>query len=473
MRVPYLRPSCLLGPTVWNPTSQTRAEGFRTRMFEQLSDRLQGAFRSLTGRGRLSEANIEEALREVRRALLEADVNFKVARRFVDDVRARAVGEEVQKSLTPGQLVVKIVHEELVKLLGGSSECFRVPSGSPAVIMVVGLQGSGKTTFCAKLARYLEKRGKRPLLAAADTYRPAAQDQLASLGRQLSVPVHKGQKGADPVEIATTAVAEARTAGRDIVILDTAGRLHVDEDLMLELERIIGVTSPAEILLVLDSMTGQDAVNVAQAFVERVNFTGAVLSKLDGDTRGGAAVSLRAVTGKPIKFAGVGEKVDALEPFHPDRMASRILGMGDVVSLVEKVQDATDLKMAARLEEKLRKQAFTLEDFQEQLQALKKMGPMEQLLGMLPGGNKLAAGAVDERALVGVEAIIRSMTPEERRRPEVIDGSRRKRIARGSGSSVQDVNRLLKQFEMMKKMMKQFGKKGKKGQVPGLPPFGF
>lgn len=442
-------------------------------MFEQLSDRLQGAFRSLTGRGKLSEANIEEALREVRRALLEADVNFKVARGFVDDVKARAVGEEVQKSLTPGQLVVKIVHEELVKLLGGSGESFRVPSGSPAVIMVVGLQGSGKTTFCAKLARYLEKRGRRPLLAAADTYRPAAQDQLASLGRQLGVPVHKGQKGADPVEIATTAVAEARTAGRDIVILDTAGRLHVDEDLMLELERIIGVTSPAEILLVLDSMTGQDAVNVAQAFVERVNFTGAVLSKLDGDTRGGAAVSLRSVTGKPIKFAGVGEKVDALEPFHPDRMASRILGMGDVVSLVEKVQDATDLKQAAKLEEKLRKQAFTLEDFQEQLQALKKMGPMEQLLGMLPGGNKLPAGAVDERALVGVEAIIRSMTPEERRRPEVIDGSRRKRIARGSGSSVQDVNRLLKQFETMKKMMKQFGKKGKKGQVPGLPPFGF
>lgn len=473
MRVPYLRPSFLLGPTVWNPTSQTRAGGFRTRMFEQLSDRLQGAFRSLTGRGKLSEANIEEALREVRRALLEADVNFKVARGFVDDVKARAVGEEVQKSLTPGQLVVKIVHEELVKLLGGSGESFRVPSGSPAVIMVVGLQGSGKTTFCAKLARYLEKRGRRPLLAAADTYRPAAQDQLASLGRQLGVPVHKGQKGADPVEIATTAVAEARTAGRDIVILDTAGRLHVDEDLMLELERIIGVTSPAEILLVLDSMTGQDAVNVAQAFVERVNFTGAVLSKLDGDTRGGAAVSLRSVTGKPIKFAGVGEKVDALEPFHPDRMASRILGMGDVVSLVEKVQDATDLKQAAKLEEKLRKQAFTLEDFQEQLQALKKMGPMEQLLGMLPGGNKLPAGAVDERALVGVEAIIRSMTPEERRRPEVIDGSRRKRIARGSGSSVQDVNRLLKQFETMKKMMKQFGKKGKKGQVPGLPPFGF
>ncbi len=446
--------------------------GFRTRMFEQLSDRLQGAFRSLTGRGRLSEANIEEALREVRRALLEADVNFKVARRFVDDVKARAVGEEVLKSLTPGQVVVRIVHEELVKLLGGAGEPFRSPSGTPAVIMVVGLQGSGKTTFCAKLARYLEKRGKRPLLVAADTYRPAAQDQLATLGRQLDVPVYTGRTGADPVEIAGAAVAEARTTGRDVVILDTAGRLHVDEDLMLELEHIVGATNPAEILLVLDSMTGQDAVNVAQAFVERVDFTGAVLSKLDGDTRGGAAVSLRAVTGKPIKFVGVGEKVDALEPFHPDRMASRILGMGDVVTLVERVQDATDLKQAARLEEKLRKQAFTLEDFQEQLQALKKMGPMEQLLGMLPGGSKLGADAVDEKALVRVEAIIRSMTPEDRRHPDVSDGSRRKRIARGSGSSVQDVNRLLKQFQMMKKMMKQFGKLGKKGKIPGLSPFG-
>jgi len=440
-------------------------------MFDQLSQRLEDAFRSLTGRGKLTEANIEDALREVRRALLEADVNFKVARSFVDDVRARAVGQEVLRSLTPGQQVVKIVHEELVRLLGGESEPFRFSGATPAVVMVVGLQGSGKTTFCGKLARHLRKRGKSPVLAAADTYRPAAQEQLATLGRGLEVPVHKGRSGADPVEIARTALEEARSSGADVVILDTAGRLHVDEEMMRELARIRETTGPSEILLVLDSMTGQDAVTVATEFLGRLDFTGAVLTKLDGDTRGGAAVSLRAVTGKPIKFASVGEKLDALEAFHPDRMASRILGMGDVLTLAERAQEAVDQDEAARLEEKLRKQAFTLEDFQEQLSALKRMGPLDQLAGMIPGMGKLGQVAIDESALKRVEAIIGSMTPGERRDPGVIDGSRRKRIARGSGTTVQDVNRLLKQFESMKKMMKQFGKLGKRGRLPIVNPF--
>jgi signal recognition particle subunit SRP54 len=441
-------------------------------MFDQLSERFQNAFRTLTGRGKLTEANVEEALREVRRALLEADVNFKVARSFVEDVKARAIGDEVLRSVTPGQQVVKVVHEELVRLLGGEGEPFRMPSASPAVIMVVGLQGSGKTTFCAKLARYLRKRGKSPLLVAADTYRPAAQDQLEKLAAQLGVPAYRGAAGTDPVTICEGAVAEARSGGADVAILDTAGRLHVDEEMMVELERIRESTSPEEVLLVLDSMTGQDAVNVAGEFVERLDFTGAVLSKLDGDTRGGAAVSLRAVTGKPIKFAGVGEKLDALETFHPDRMASRILGMGDVVTLVERVQESADLEQAAKLEEKLLKQSFTLEDFFEQLQAVKKMGPLDQLMGMIPGMSKVGKIDVDEGALGRVEAIINSMTPEERRHPSILDGSRRKRIARGSGTSVQDVNRLLKQFETMKKMMKQFGKMGKTGKVPISPPFG-
>jgi signal recognition particle subunit SRP54 len=338
--------------------------------------------------------------------------------------------------------------------------------------MVVGLQGSGKTTFCAKLARYLRKRGRRPILVAADTYRPAAQDQLAKLGAELGVPVHRGRSGDDPVGIAVSAVDAARQSGADTVILDTAGRLHIDEDMMSELERMRDTVKPSEILLVLDSMTGQDAVNVAAEFVDRLDFSGAVLTKLDGDTRGGAAVSLRAVTGKPIAFAGVGEKLDALEAFHPERMASRILGMGDVLTLVERAQEAADLKSAARLEEKLRKESLTLEDFFEQLQALKKMGPLEQLVGMIPGASKMGAAAVDEGALTRVEAIINSMTPEERRSPGVIDGSRRKRIARGSGTTVQDLNRLLKQFGEMKKLMKQFGRQGKRGKLPFISPFG-
>jgi signal recognition particle subunit SRP54 len=441
-------------------------------MFEQLTERLEDAFRSLTGRGRLTEANVEDALRDVRRALLEADVHFKVARRFVDDVKARAIGEDVLKSLTPGQQVVRIVHEELVRLLGGVAEPFAVSGAPPAVIMVVGLQGSGKTTFAGKLARYVRKRGRHPILAAADTYRPAAQDQLAKLGAGLDVPVHTGRPGDDPVAIAVSAVDAARQSGADTVILDTAGRLHVDDDMMAELERIRAAVRPSETLLVLDSMTGQDAVNVASEFVDRLDFSGAVLTKLDGDTRGGAAVSLRAVTGKPIAFAGVGEKLDALEAFHPDRMASRILGMGDVLTLVERAEEAADLKKAAALEEKLRKESLTLEDFFEQLQALKKMGPLEQLVGMIPGMKKAGPVEVDEGALSRIEAIINSMTREERRNPGVIDGSRRRRIAKGSGTTVQDINRLLKQFGEMKKLMKQFTKQGKRGRLPIVSPFG-
>ena len=457
---------------MWDPGAGAFGGDEVLEMFEQLSERFQVALRALTGRGRLSEANIEDALREVRRALLEADVNYKVAGRFVDSVRSRAVGEEVLKSLTPGQQVVRIVHEELAELLGGAGEAFRLESAAPAVVMVVGLQGSGKTTFCAKLAAYLRKRGKSPLLVAADVYRPAAQDQLATLGGQLGLPVHCGVKGADPVAISRTGVDLARRDGVDVVIVDTAGRLHVDEEMMLELERIRSATEPQAILLVLDSMTGQDAVNVAGEFSGRLDFSGAVLSKLDGDARGGAAVSLRAVTGKPIVFAGVGEKLDALEPFHPDRMASRILGMGDVLTLVERAQEAADLEQAAKLEEKLRKQRFTLEDFYEQLQALKKMGPLDQILGMIPGGAKLVKGPVDETAFTKIEAIINSMTPEERRHPDVIDGSRRRRIAVGSGTSVQDINRLLKQHAMMKKMMRQFGKMGRGGKFEMPSPFG-
>jgi signal recognition particle subunit SRP54 len=441
-------------------------------VFEQLSERFQGAFKLLTGRGRLSEANIEEAMREVRRALLEADVNFKVARRFVDDVKARAIGENVLKSVTPGQQVIKIVYDELAALLGGQAQTFRIPQGDPAVIMVAGLQGSGKTTFCAKLARFLRQRGRKPMLVAADTYRPAAQQQLVTLGAQIGIPVHVGTKDAGPVDICASALREARETGADTVVLDTAGRLHVDDDMMAELERIRETVRPQEILLVLDSMTGQDAVNVASEFARRLDFSGAVLTKLDGDTRGGAAVSLRAVTGKPIKFVGVGEKLDALETFHPDRMASRILGMGDVVTLVERAQAATDIEEAAKLEEKIRKESLTLEDFFEQLQALKKMGPLEQLVGMMPGMSKLGKISVDESALARVEAIINSMTPGERRNPGLIDGSRRKRIARGSGTSVQEINRLLKQFDAMKKMAKQFGKMGRRGVIPGMGPLG-
>jgi signal recognition particle subunit SRP54 len=436
-------------------------------MFEDLSRKLEGIFKRLRGEGRITETNVADTLREVRRVLLDADVNYKVAKQFVDDVQRRAVGQDVLTSITPGQLIIKIIFDELVRLLGTASAEIAFSPMPPSVILVAGLQGSGKTTFCAKLARYLTGQGRHPLLAAADIHRPAAIDQLMMLGSQIGVPVYV-ERGADAVTIARNAVDHARKNARDVVIVDTAGRLHVDEEMMREVEAVKEAVQPCETLFVVDAMTGQDAVNTARAFHDRLDFDGAVLTKMDGDARGGAALSLRATVGKPIKFIGVGEKIDALERFHPDRLASRILGMGDIVTLVEKAQEQFDTEKASRLEERLRKSQFTLEDFLEQLQEVRKMGPISQVLGMLPGMNRLPADTtVDEGALVRIEAIIRSMTPKERRTPSIINGSRRKRIAMGSGTTVQDVNRLMKQFEQMQRMMKTLSKggKGKMGRL--------
>ena len=439
-------------------------------MFDELSRKLEGVLKKLRGQGKITEANIAETLREVRRVLLDADVNFKVAGRFIDDVRAKALGQEVLQSITPGQLIVRIIHDELVALLGTSSASIAQAPAPPTVVLVAGLQGSGKTTFSAKLARHLKEQGRYPLLAAADIYRPAAVEQLKALGAQIAIPVYH-ESGANPVAIARGAVEHARRSARDVVIIDTAGRLHVDEEMMNEVEAIKAAVAPHEILFVVDAMTGQDAVNTARAFNERLNFDGAVLTKMDGDARGGAALSLRATVGKPIKFIATGEKLDALEKFHPDRLASRILGMGDVVTLVEKARQQFDHEKAAKLEARLRTSQFTLEDFLEQLREVKKMGPLSQVLGMLPGMNRLPAGAaVDDSALGRIEAIICSMTAEERRRPALINGSRRKRIAAGSGTSVQDVNRLMKQYEQMQKMMKTMGKGGGRAlRGMGLP----
>jgi signal recognition particle subunit SRP54 len=439
-------------------------------MFDELSRKLEGVLKKLRGQGKITEVNIAETLREVRRVLLDADVNFKVARQFIEDVRKKAVGQEVLQSITPGQLIVRIIHEELVALLGTSSAAIAQAANPPTVVLVAGLQGSGKTTFCAKLARFLKEQGRYPLLAAADIYRPAAVDQLMTLGAETGLPVYHAA-GASPVAIATGAVDHARRNARDVVIIDTAGRLHVDEEMMKEVEAIRAAVTPDEILFVVDAMTGQDAVNTARAFNDRLNFDGAVLTKMDGDARGGAAISLRATVGKPIKFISTGEKLDALEKFHPDRLASRILGMGDVVTLVEKAQQQFDQEKAIKLEARLRRSQFTLEDFLDQLQEVKKMGPLSQVLGMLPGMNRLPAGAsVDDSALVRIEAIIRSMTLEERQKPAIINGSRRKRIAAGSGTSVQDVNRLMKQYEQMQKMMKTLGKGGGRAlRGMGLP----
>jgi signal recognition particle subunit SRP54 len=434
-------------------------------MFEDLSQKLESVLKKLRGQGKISEANVAETLREVRRVLLDADVNYKVAKQFIDDVLKRAVGQEVLRSITPGQLIVKIIFDELVKLLGTANVGMNFSPLPPTVILVAGLQGSGKTTFCAKLARYLRGQGRHPLLAAADVHRPAAIDQLHALGRQIDLPVYS-EGGHGAVAIAVHAVEHARKNARDTVIVDTAGRLHVDEEMMKEVEAIKAAIAPHEILFVVDSMTGQDAVNTAKAFHERLNFDGAVLTKMDGDARGGAALSLRATVGTPIKFLSTGEKLDALELFHPERLASRILGMGDIVTLVEKVQEQVDQDKAVRLEEKLRKSQFTLEDFLDQLLEVKKMGPLNQVLGMIPGMNRLPENAaVDEKALEKIEAIIRSMTREERDKPAIINGSRRKRIAAGSGTSVQDVNRLLKQFEQMQRLMKTLGKGGKLGRM--------
>jgi len=431
-------------------------------MFDSLSERLRKTLGTLTGRGRISEADVDAAMREVRLALLEADVNFKVVKDFVARVREKAVGADVLESLTAGQQVVKIVNDELVALLSAGDRTFHL-SGNPAVVSMVGLQGSGKTTTTAKLARHVVKLGRRPLLVAADPYRPAAADQLETLGKALDIPVFRAPAGTSVPEIARLGVEAARRQVRDVVILDTAGRLSVDEALMAEIAAVNAAVKPVETLLVVDAMTGQEAVGVAQAFVAAVPVTGLILTKIDGDARGGAALSISAVTGLPVKFLGTGEKTDALELFHPDRLAGRILGMGDILTLVERAQETFDANQAANLEEKLRKNSFTLEDMLEQLQQVQKMGPIGQIMGMIPGMGGMAneaQAAVDRGDLKRTEAIIRAMTPIERRDPTVLNGSRRRRIATGSGTTLPDVNRLVKQFTEMQKLMKQLSGAG-------------
>jgi signal recognition particle subunit SRP54 len=436
--------------------------------FEGLSERLQNVMNKIRGKGKVTEDDVKEMMREVRLALLEADVNFKVVKDFVKRVSERAVGQEVLKSLTPGQQVIKVVKEELTELMGGEQSKIAVASRPPTVIMMVGLQGAGKTTTTGKLANLLRKRyNRKPLLVAADIYRPAAIKQLETLGKQLNMPVFSLGDQVSPVEIAKQALEKAKEEHYDYVLIDTAGRLHIDEALMDELKQMKEVAKPDEIFLVVDAMTGQDAVNVAQSFHEQLGITGVILTKLDGDTRGGAALSIRAVTNTPIKFVGMGEKLDALEPFHPERMASRILGMGDVLTLIEKAQAAVDEEKAKELEQKMRTATFTLDDFLEQLGQVRKLGPLDEILKMLPGANKIKGLnniQIDEKQISRVEAIIRSMTKEEKTHPEIINGSRKKRIAKGSGTSVQEVNRLLKQFDEMKKMMKMMTNipKGKK-----------
>ena len=440
-------------------------------MFGNLSDKLEGVFKKLRGAGKLSEKNIKDSMREVRQALLEADVNYKVAKRFVAAVQEKSVGEEVLQSIEPGQQIIKIVHDELVQLLGGKTEPLAPIDKSPTVYMVCGLQGSGKTTLCGKLALQTKRKNKKPLLVAADIYRPAAVKQLKVLADSIQVE-HFFLENKSPVEICREAFKYAEKNFIDLVILDTAGRLHVDDELMKELEDIKGEVKPDEILLVADSMTGQDAVNVADEFHKRLQVTGVVLSKLDGDARGGAALSIRKVTGCPIKLASVGEKLGDLEPFHPDRLASRILGMGDIVTLVEKAQETVDMDKAEQLQEKLLKAKFDFEDFLEQMAQLKKMGPLESILGMVPGIGKALKGVkFDEREFERTAAIIKSMTIEERRNPNIIDGSRKKRIAAGSGTTVQVVNQLLKQFFAMQKMFAQMGKKNFKGLPKNIMPF--
>ncbi|MFC4354428.1 signal recognition particle protein [Chryseomicrobium palamuruense] len=444
--------------------------------FEGLAERLQGTMQKIKGKGKINEADVKEMMREVRFALIEADVNLKVVKEFVKTVSERAVGQDVMKSLTPGQQVIKIVKDELTQLMGGEQSKISFSTRPPTIIMMVGLQGAGKTTTSGKLASVLRKKyNKKPLLVAADIYRPAAIKQLETLGKQLSLPVFSLGTEVSPVEIARQAIEHAKQEHHDVVLIDTAGRLHVDEILMDELKQIRAIKEPDEIFLVVDSMTGQDAVNVSQSFDGALGITGVVLTKLDGDTRGGAALSIRSVTQKPIKFVGMGEKMDALEEFHPDRMASRILGMGDVLSLIEKAQTEVDESKVKELEEKIRTQSFTFDDFIEQLQQVKKMGPLDEILKMLPGAGKIKGlenAKVDEKQMGRIEAIIYAMTPQEKTNPEIMNGSRKKRIAKGSGTSIQEVNRLLKQFEDMKKMMKQMSgmqQKGKKKMnFPGM-----
>ena len=438
--------------------------------FESLGDKLKGVFNKLTGRGTLSEKDIKEAMRQVRLALLEADVNYKVTKEFVAKVSEKAMGAEVMKSLTPGQQVIKIVQQELTELMGGQHAKLKVASKLPTVIVLCGLQGAGKTTFAAKLGAYLKKQGKNPMLAACDTVRPAAVDQLKTLGEQTGIPVHSG--GTDPVKIVKQAKKAAEDGMYDTLIVDTAGRLHIDEEMMQQIQGVCSAVTPTEVLLVVDAMTGQDAVNIAKSFDETVPLTGIVLTKLDGDARGGAALSMRAITGKPIKFAGTGEKIENIEPFHPERMASRILGMGDVLTLIEKAQETVDLEEAAKMEQKLRRAEFTLQDFLDQMQQVQKMGSPDELAAMLPGVSARDMGDPEEakKHLKRTEAIIYSMTPQERRRPEILNASRRKRIAAGSGVKVSDVNRMLNEFESIRKLIKQFtgNKRMKKRGFKGM-----
>lgn len=442
--------------------------------FESLSNRLQNVFSKLRGKGKVSEDDVNEAMREVRLALLEADVNFKVVKDFIAKVKEQAVGLEVSKSFTPGMVIIDIVNKELTELMGGTQAKLAKANKPPTVIMMVGLQGAGKTTTSGKLARLLQKGNHKPLLVACDIYRPAAIKQLQVLGEQIGAPVFSMGDKTSPVEIAKSGLQHAKENGNDYIIFDTAGRLHIDEELMDELKQIHANVKPDEVLLVVDAMTGQDAVNVAQSFHEQLELSGVVLTKLDGDTRGGAALSVKAVTGRPIKFAAMGEKIDSLEPFHPERMASRILGMGDMLSLIEKAQAGIDADKAAEMERKMRTAEFTFDDFLEQMEQVRKLGPLDQIMDMLPGMNKMKGGMkdmkVDEKQIGRIEAIVRSMTKDEKQKPELLNHSRRKRVAAGSGTTIVEVNRLIKQFDDMRKMMKQFssmmgpkGPKGKKG----------
>ena len=440
-------------------------------MFENLSDRLDSVFKKLKGHGTLNEKNIEEGLKQVRMALLEADVNYKVAKSVISDIKKRALGQEVMQSLTPGQQVIKIVNEEFTRMMGSEHQGLNLDEKSPGSIMLIGLQGSGKTTTAGKLARYLKKQDKKPFLVPVDVYRPAAIDQLTKLGKQLDIPVFASTTDMKPLKICQDAQLAARELGCDTLIIDTAGRLHLDEELMAELKGIKKGINPSEILLVADAMTGQDAVNIAGSFDKALDLSGVVLTKMDGDARGGAALSIKAVTGKPLKFIGVGEKTTALEAFHPDRMASRILGMGDTLSFIEKAQDAVDEKEAKALEKKLRKNAFTLEDFRNQMQSVRKMGSIKDIIGMIPGVNKkqLKGINISDKEFNKIEAIINSMTPGERHVHTIIKGSRKKRIANGSGTKVQDVNKLLKSYAQSMKMIKKFNKGGMKSMRNMLP----
>jgi len=450
-------------------------------MFDNLSDKLQRVFKNLRGQGKLSAENMDAALREIRMALLEADVNFKVVKQLIENIREKAVGEEVLAALSPSQQVVKIVQEELIKILGSHEAKLRFANDPPSVFMIVGLQGSGKTTSTGKLARWLSKNGHRPMMVSVDVYRPAAREQLKIVAREIGQPIYEGAPGeTQPLELAKSARRESANAGRDVLLVDTAGRLHIDEDLMAELQQLKQQLNPVEILFVADAMTGQDAVKSADEFHKRLGITGVILTKMDGDARGGAALSIRHVTGQPLKFVGVGEKLDALEPFHPDRAANRILGMGDILSFIEKAEEAIDKKQAVEMQRKLIENDFTLEDFRDQLRQIRKLGPLESLLGMMPKVGilkELKDVKVDEKEINHVVAIIDSMTPRERDNHMIVNGSRRRRIAKGSGTSVQEVNQLLKQYTQAKKMMKTFsggfmGKKLGKMKMPGGFPFG-